>query len=440
MKPLLPVWVLLILGLQIGCTTTELSLKNDYQASKFHLADDNPKLARDSFHKKEENGFITNLEKSYLELLYTQPDTQKLLAASNDLERRQITFVSQEAKYFFYKEAEDGYFPAEHEVIMLHLITGLAFAKAGDPESARVEASKAAFYLQGHFSEQHGDFDDPSLRMILAALWLYCGEWEHARVDFRVAAQLSKNFSWAKAVAEKPQAPKNFFLILRGFGPDVLWKPKTGSSYLTGLNSIMFDPSVSGQEQDVATNNNVKIKMGEGESTLKWYDRHQDRNTAIRDVLLGSKYMIQAGAATSAAVAEQAVIKSAGAAVVLTGVALGLAVAIPIMYVGAEGNSSDLVAFGFVTGVGIGKYFYNLALKWDRESSQETKKKWEESLDTSRVYRFVRFLPDRVYARAVDSQVENPVIRSRIGIERPPLLKLVNQKASTQVSIFFLPK
>lgn len=55
--------------------------------------------------------------------------------------------------------------------------------KAGRFEAASVEARRAGFYLQSYIPENNPHFDDPSLRMWLAAIWMALGDWEAAKVD-----------------------------------------------------------------------------------------------------------------------------------------------------------------------------------------------------------------------------------------------------------------
>ena len=47
-----------------------------------------------------------------------------------------------------YKETEDGYFPAEHELIVFHLVTALAFIQKSRCADALVEARRAGRYLE----------------------------------------------------------------------------------------------------------------------------------------------------------------------------------------------------------------------------------------------------------------------------------------------------
>ena len=143
---------------------------------------------------------------------------------SQYLEDSKTVKFADEADRFLFKELDEYYVPGEHEIIMFHLVTGLAFAQQGLRKKARVEAKRAADYLPGSFISSKY-FDDPGIRMILAGLWLYCDEWQNAKANLKKASELSPKFKWAGTLAKKKQPPENFVIFLKGVGPEVIWAP-----------------------------------------------------------------------------------------------------------------------------------------------------------------------------------------------------------------------
>ncbi len=436
---LLKVGFIFIFGLFLSaCASTDLIQQSEYNYTRTYLKQSEPGKALAEFPKKEVGGFITTVEKGYLDLLAGKASPKTLLPVSDDVEKRKVTYVSKEMEYF-YKETEEGYFPAEHEVIFLHLLTGLSFAQIGDAKSARVEAMKAAFYLQGHFAEHQGDFDDPSLRLLLASLWLYCDEWEHARVDLRVAAKLSKEFSWAAKVAEQTNPPKQMFVVLAGIGPEPKWRPSTGSQYLTGYESLRFDLSFEERNLSI-TDNKSNFPLISRDATANWYDRHQKRNTDLRDILQGSKYMAKATGALGLAATEHSATTIFASSVFAVGTLLAVAIAAPVLYLASETGSSELIGYGLVAALGVFSKFSHDAGDIFQSGTKSANKRLEENLETASTYRFVRFLPDYVYAGISKNIFNSPRLNPGTEMEfRNPFMNLTSDKNKTRLDFFFLP-
>lgn len=94
--------------------------------------------------------------------------------------------------------------------------------KAGRFEAASVEARRAGFYLQSYIPENNPHFDDPSLRMWLAAIWMALGDWEAAKVDLRNVEKLTRSkqvSEWLKL----DTLPPHVTLMFDGAGPKVTW-------------------------------------------------------------------------------------------------------------------------------------------------------------------------------------------------------------------------
>ena len=194
--------VLVLAASQLGgCATwtaRDMMQKKDYAPVRAAHAAGKPERALANYPEKEVGGFITTVEKGWLHLLAGSENIDELRAISNDLEARQTLRISEATTSFFYKETEEGYYPAEHEAIALHLILSTQYARLGKREQARIEVARASRYLE----QQYGPnriFDDPFLRLWSAALWTYCGEWGHAQVDLRVAAKLAPDWRELRA-------------------------------------------------------------------------------------------------------------------------------------------------------------------------------------------------------------------------------------------------
>lgn len=149
----------------------------EYQDAQAAFKGAEPSRALEYFPQKEQHDFVTSIEKAWLGLWAGDNKSEDLLEQAKTLDERKFTSVSREAEYFFYSESEDGYIPAEHEIIGMHLISSMYFMETAQWSKARVEAKKAVFYLQNYFPEHQSHFDDPALRIWLAGIWAALGEW-----------------------------------------------------------------------------------------------------------------------------------------------------------------------------------------------------------------------------------------------------------------------
>lgn len=409
--------------LQVACANTELLRQSDYRPVTVNLREGKIEDARAAFpHKREEGGFITTVENGYLNWLAGKPDPKPLLKVSDDLARRQMILISEEASQFFYQETEEGYYPAEHEIIWLYLLTGYNFAEKGDRENARVEAQKAAQKLQGHNDSPTGDFDDPALRLMLAGLWIYCDEWEHAAVDLRRAAELSPDLAWAKKLADGAAPPASFNLILEGIGPE-----------LFGSRDDLKFPLRAAPEAL-----NFRDARTAAFSTRGWYRRHLKRNTAIRDVLMKSKYMIHSGAVHGAATAGQGVVDVMTGAIYVTGAVIIVGVVAGAAYLlgNSGGGGSQAVAYIAGGGIALGSTLFDAGHGFFKKQTKEIENYKDENLDLARTYRYVRFIPDWI-ATAV-SKTSDLQIHDDRGLLLQPFSRLSDSAGRSRVSIYFV--
>ena len=168
--------------------------KQEYKSTRLALKKGQVRKALKSYPAPDQDYFIPTLEYSWISLLNGTSDTERLVRMSQVIEDSKMVRFSTEADRFFFKELDEHYVPAEHEVIMFHIITGLAFAQKGLIKKARIEAKRAAYYLPGPFISS-SDFDDPGIRVLLASLWLTVDEWQQARPNLLKASKLSSSVS-----------------------------------------------------------------------------------------------------------------------------------------------------------------------------------------------------------------------------------------------------
>lgn len=424
-----------------GCASTELLRQKDYAKSAQALNEGKVDLARQNFPTEhEDGGFITTIEKGYLDWLDNKGDVKDLVKISDQLDRRQATIVSQEAKEFFYQETEEGYFPAEHEIIWLHLVTGLQFARLNDRQGARVEAQRAANRLQGREESVTGDFDDPILRLLLATLWIYCGEWEHARVDLRVAAKLNPDLHWAKLLADREQPPPQLSLVLEGGGPEPQWRPESIGAHLTGQDSLKFSLKKQSSYDLILQSDKKKMMKLDFLPTAHWYDRHQQRNTAIRKSLVASKYMVKMGGVETSALAGRGVVATITGMGIVVATAVVVGTVVLVAYIASKGGGTgngEGLTYLLLGGVGLGTAIGKDAGRFFTKQNEEIDSYREENLNLAKTYRYVRFIPDWVSVGY--SFAPNPGVVDSKGWDMEPFTSLTNPSQTSKIDFYFLP-
>lgn len=371
MKPL----SLVLSTLLMACSSTQIIRDSEYRYSEAAFKFSNPKKALEEFPQKEKDGFVTSIEKSWLGFWADEKDFQNLLYQSQTLDSRQYISLSREAEYFFFNESEEGYIPAEHEVIVMHLLTSMYFMRNGQWEEARVEVKKASYFVESFFKTHQKHFDDPALRIWLASVWTALGEWNEAQVDLRRAYDLSKDKSLLVWI-EMKQAPREIYLAFEGSGPKVTW--------------TFGNPLPEFSQKDDKPNLNISY------STLPWFERHQERNTLIREQISTSNYMSQYYGIQLGKNAERSVGFISATTLRATGVLLGTAVAVGGIYLIASvmgSSSGEALALPITAGMYIGTEFWKTGNKVDSRSMESSRQIEEAGQETLKTYRFVRFMP-----------------------------------------------
>lgn len=428
--------------LQPACSTisqSDLAKREDYLGAMALHAYGDHDGALQLLPTKEPGGFLTTAERGWLAVLAGKPVPEELVRVSRELDARKTLRVSREAAAYFYKETEEGYYPAEHEAVAFHVITGYAFAASGRRAEALVEAKRAALYLQNDFGSQSG-FDHPALRLWLAGLWVYTGEWDSARVDLRRAAQMDPKLTWAGKLADEKTPPPALVLVLEGPGPDLDWDPSLIGD--GAVDTIKFVPGAKGG----------KLRLGgttltAGLPTLGWYTRHQERDRAIRQVLTKSRYMIEGIAPAGVAATTMTLGVVAGVSLIGLGIAGGCAIVYYTVkgYLAIGGPDSREVG-GLVLSAGIlaggavayGGIYAGTKLMANSKAMSETI--LDKGFNPTDSYRYMRFLPDHVHLAPVRTLKDDDMtLTTDDGGEFTPRLRLSSPDNRSQVFVYYVP-
>lgn len=384
-------------------TSGDLIGQEEYAESQFWFSDYDYQRALQDFPAGEQGGFLTTVEKGYLGLLAGQPDIQALRAIADKLESRRMIKVTTEVESFLYKETEDRYFPAEHEAILLHVLTGLAYAAKGMPSETHIEAKRAAIYLEQQFGRDN-NFDDPFLRLLIAGLFISTGNWAEAKVDFRVAADFMPQWPQLKHIAEQAQPPKDIVILFSG----------NGAKAQNAVGDLGVEMTAAKVAPAQITFDGQPVKSIIHRHDL-WYKRHLVRDRAVKQILDQTKRAIDSAGSHTLAGARAATGIATGVAIGALGIGAGI-------YIAVLGGGSEVpVALGLVVG-GAG---YVSGKKIADASLDDAEEILERGDARARYYRFLRFLPQQSQF-AISDQPRQVVVRSSTGKEVKPFLTLGN--------------
>lgn len=359
--------------LSSACSTRQIIRNSEYSLSEGSWRAGDIPQALERFPKKEENGFVTSVEKSWLSFWVGEQKHDELVRQAKNLDARNFISVSREAQYFFYSESEDGYIPAEHEVIVMHLINAMYFLRNEKWSEARVEARLAAFILESSTDKDQAYFDDPALRIWLSGIWAALGEWDSSLVDLRRAYEMSKNKSLLPLLKmESP--PKDVSIVFSGGGPVLAWKENAPTP-------DFIDHS-------------AKPTLLVSFPTLPWFLRHEKRNSEIRSVVLKSNYMAQYYQLNAGVGAEKTLGFVASNSLRAAGLILGTAIVGGGIYLLLQGGGgTEDLGYLFAIGLGVGGALWDQGDQVAHSFDKSTKQSKEVGLAQMRTYRFVRFMP-----------------------------------------------
>lgn len=392
-----------ILLFTINCSTSSILTKYDYHTSRTFYSRGESLSALKYFPHNVEDGFITTMEKTYLNLISGIPSIESLEKYAASIEKRLRFSATRELKSFFYLETPEGYYASEHEVIWMHLLLSWGYSLKGEFEKAAIEARISSNLLNGQWSEE-GRFDDPMLRVFLGALWAMCGHWEDARVDFRVASNLQPNLRWARELADSDEVVENLVIVFGGTGPEAVWSPELDVNPLRSARGIEFRQFGKKSLLSIKDSSGKFLKSAMTTDSKNWYKRHFLRENAIKNFIDDSKYGQQMFAAGAISTAKIVAGVTVGIVVGTLSVAAGGALVYAGFKVGSDAGAG-LIALGFGVGVGGVGWSYDFAKKTSQDALDEAR----DSLDTSKNYRYVRFLPEYIWVGWAKKPVDYPI-------------------------------
>lgn len=375
--------IIVIAAITAGCGRG-LIRKKAYEPSLQHMNEGHVTKALKALPSGERGGFIRIMEQTYLNLLDDHADIEELARYAEAIDSRVRYDVSREMMSFFYLETPEGYYASEHEVIWMHILLAWGYAQQANQEKSEVECRKAANLLSMAWSPE-GRFDDPVMRVVLAAVWAMNGNWESAQVDFRRAAQMDRKLSWARELGNLDVPPAALYIVLTGSGMEPFTRNHTA---ITAAGAIAF---VSSVQQTPLTLIDAAEKPVRGYitgSSIRWYQRHLERDNNIHELIQQSHYgkdIVTSGGINVARVVGSTILGT----LVITG---GIAVGGVIIVMGIYAESAELASLGIVPIVGGCKWGVDIIQSGYRKAKED----FRRDTDFATTYRFVRFLPEHV--------------------------------------------
>ncbi|TGL46747.1 hypothetical protein EHQ59_17065 [Leptospira kemamanensis] len=415
--------------LAVSCTLQcgSLAKRQDYDASRKSYESADLSQTISLLPTSERKGFISILEKAHLGFLNGETNYRDLESLAEESKTRLRFSATRSLKSFFYLESEDGYYASEAEIIYLHILLGLYYARAEEYEKAKIQARYAGNLLSGEWSAE-GQFDDPTLRLLLASLWLTTGAREEALVDFRKANQLKPNSPIIRSTISEPfPLDGEFIFVYGGPGAEPEMDPSVNLNFIRGLRNLKFRPS-GNQSNLLLIDGNKTISLNLEKGTLGWYERHLIRDNEIAELVEDSKYF-QLISATALKEGTKGTLKITGSVLVGTSiVALGAG----IVYLGAEASSKELAGIGITLMIA----GFKLGSELVEKSIDDAKTNIKEDLDISNEYRYVRFFPEYVWIGKSKTKLKDPKLSSTQG---PVTYKLTPAIGKIKVRFGFVP-
>jgi len=353
---------------EVACASHRVIRDREYESSVNAYRAGDTDTALRKFPHGEKGGMITSLEQGWLSLWGEHWDPEPLQKQAHSFDSRKYISLSREAGYFLFQEAEEGYIPAEHEVVLLHLVSATEYLQLGKQEDALVELRQAGYVLD-HF------WDDSALRLWLGSLWAAAGQWNEAQVDFRRANQLSPNRELAK-LAEGPPVP-TLALHFYGVAPVMVWNE---GSYTPAFKREPSEPD------------DLPMRA----STLPWFERHSERNTELRDVLVKSNFMAQYLGGKALTGTERGMNKAATWSIKGLAIAVGVAVTAAVLYVLAESHANvggEGLGYLLAGGLGASAAIWKASDQLDDSLERSLRAEDHEKQEDLKIYRVARFLP-----------------------------------------------
>jgi hypothetical protein len=371
-----------------SCANKSLIRDHEYNLVYHALSDKNPQQALQLFPTKESGGFITSFEKAWIRFWdgekFSDEQVKNIQKLSDQIEMRKFTRVSYETAVFFVGETEDGYIPSEHEIISLHLFLAMIYLDRQQYESAHVELKRAVEFLVNNPDGKEVTFEDPAIRLWLAALWEALGNRNASDVDLRKTMELSGQRSMQKLIDNRQRKIK---LIMNGLGPRTRWS----NSDL----SFTFDYKLLPNDSD------KKYIF----STREWYEWHKKRNTDIRERLVKSHYMAESLSSQAAGATQKTFGYAFTSTFYVTAVAIVAGTVYLMAVVASEGGNADALEGLAYLGGGAAAWVWNEANDINKSVARNVEIQEEKRRENLKTYRMIRFLPDSI--EYVDENLTN---------------------------------
>ncbi len=376
-----------------ACASNQIVEKSEYQTSLDYLKKDNIGMALNKFPKKESHHFITLLEKVYLQLIDTDDvsasfttEFEQLLTISRGIELNETTSISNEIDQLFFIKTNEGYYPANHEIFWLHLILGLTFVKKKQIDKARVEAKRISELFARVDMKGRPFYDNSSIRMLSAALWLLCADKENALVDIR---HIKNHGFQGTLTADK--TPVDWDITFKGVGAYPETDSASFSHKLSGFKVIQFKSTLS---QASINNDGGKGPLGVFHSQ-PWHSENLVRNEEFKDMIQKSKYMSRMFKSELEYQSLNILTSIAAGTVLVAGVTVGVAIVGGGIYLlASQANAGDLAVQVIGAGILVGGSIYEQGTQFYSSTQNKIQSERRENQDVSRFYRYVRFIPD----------------------------------------------
>ena len=366
----------------MGCSSSSIIRDKEYSETTQFINRSNLDKAIERFPQKEKNGFITTFEKSWLQYWEGKnKDMTQLKEQALSFDQRHYISLSKEGEQWLFQESADGYIPSEHEVISHYLLLVQYEIDAGHLEEARVDLKKATEILQKDSRQVEMRFDDPSLRLWIATLWIALGEWNEAQVDLRRIYELTQDKSYL-FLSERSTPPKDWNLIFWGSTPSWSWLDSQLAPQFLETKKPILSANLEYDSKNYYT------------STLPLFKRHVDRLQRLREFALKSNYMTQFISDEALEVTQKSSATIAAGTIATTGLIVGGAFVLGGLYLLSNSNiGGDAVSYVVQAGVVIGGLFYSEAKSSYDRWLKEIESDREKSRNDRRTYRFVRYFP-----------------------------------------------
>ena len=410
-----------------GCSSNQIIEKSEYQSAIDFLKTDNVGMALNTFPKKESQHFITLLEKVYLQLIDTDadgasntPEFEQLMSISRSIEFNEKTSISNEIDQLFFIKTNEGYYPANHEIFWLHLILGLTFVKKKEIKKARVEAKRISELFARVDMSGRPFYDNASIRMLSAALWILCSEKENALVDIRNIKD-----SGVPATLIGESSTIDWDITFKGVGAYPETDTTSFSNKISGFKAIQFKATLN---ESVVRNESSKGPLVVYPSQ-PWHSENLVRNEEFKDVIQKSKYMSRMFKSELEYQSLNILTSIAAGTVLVAGVAVGVAIVGGGLYLlASQANSGDLAIQLIGAGVLVGGSIYEQGSQFYHTTQNKIQSERHDYQDVSRFYRYVRFIPDYFVLNKQFLESDR---------KQAPFIKVENP--SGKIRIFFQP-